>query len=342
MRISRILIGFAMSVSLSAFAGAAFAGQDDSTTVAEINGHKLTMAELEQKEAGQLLHARYQYYVAQRQALDQLIDERLLEMQAEKEHVTVEQLLQRHASNQAKDPTEDQLQIYYEGLETKDSFADVKASILDHIRQIRETKARAAYLETLRSQANILVALGPPSAEIALEGAPMLGSPKAPVQLVEFADYECPYCKKVHPELKKLHDEYGDKLAVAFKDFPLPMHAHSEKAAEAARCAGDQGKFWEFHDVLFSGGGLEVPQLKEYARNLKLDTGRFDKCLDSGEETAAVRKDFAQGTKLGLTGTPSFFINGHFLSGAVDYKTLRATVDQQLKLPAPTKESAEK
>src|ERR1700736_4306011 len=126
MRISRILIGFAMSVSLSAFAGAAFAGQDDSTTVAEINGHKLTMAELEQKEAGQLLHARYQYYVAHRQALDQLIDERLLEMQAEKEHVTVEQLLQRHASNQAKDPTEDQLQIYYEGLETKDSFADVK------------------------------------------------------------------------------------------------------------------------------------------------------------------------------------------------------------------------
>ena len=122
---------------------------------------------------------------------------------------------------------------------------------------------------------------------------------------------------------------------MAFKDFPLPMHAHAEKAAEAARCADEQGKFWNFHDILFENQQkLELAQLKEYARTLKLDAARFDQCLDAGEQAAAVQKDIVQGQRLGLTGTPSFFINGHFLSGAVGYGTLREIVEQQLAMSA--------
>jgi protein-disulfide isomerase len=120
-------------------------------------------------------------------------------------------------------------------------------------------------------------------------------------------------------------------VAVAFKDFPLPMHRHARKAAEAARCAGEQGRFWEFQDVLFDNNQrLELAQLKEYARVLKLDGVRFDQCLDAGEQAAAVERDIVQAQRLGLTGTPSLFINGHFLSGAVKYSTLREIVEQQL------------
>jgi protein-disulfide isomerase len=112
------------------------------------------------------------------------------------------------------------------------------------------------------------------------------------------------------------------------------MHHGSEKAAEAARCAGEQNKFWEYHDVLFYSHQLEVSDLKEHARVLKLDGDRFDNCLDSGQETAAVRKDLEEAKSLGLTGTPSFFINGHFFSGVVDGAVIRDMVNQQLNMVA--------
>ncbi|MGB2886112.1 MAG: thioredoxin domain-containing protein, partial [Candidatus Acidiferrales bacterium] len=173
-----------------------------------------------------------------------------------------------------------------------------------------------------------------------LDDAPTRGSRNAPVIIIEFADYECPYCQKIDPELKKLQDEFGGKLGLAFKDFPLPNHSHAEKAAEAARCAGVQGKFWEFHDLLFDNSKkLEAAQLKEYAGTLKLDAASFDKCLDSGEQATAVQRDSTQAQRLGLTGTPSFFINGHFWSGGVGDSTLREIVEQQLSVSS-TKQSA--
>jgi protein-disulfide isomerase len=112
------------------------------------------------------------------------------------------------------------------------------------------------------------------------------------------------------------------------------MHHSSEKAAEASRCAGDQGKFWEYHDVLFYSKQLEVADLKEHARVLKLDGDKFDACLDNGLETNAVKKDLDEAKSLGLTGTPSFFVNGHFFSGVVDYAALKDIVNQQLNLAA--------
>jgi protein-disulfide isomerase len=155
------------------------------------------------------------------------------------------------------------------------------------------------------------------------------------VKLVEFADYECPYCQKVAADVKKLVADYGDKVEFSYKDFPLPMHSRAEKAAEAARCANKQSKFWEFHDEIYHSKELDVDQLKAQARALKLDIDQFDKCLDSGEQASAVEKDRKEGERLGLSGTPSFFVNGHYLSGALDYAALRQIVEQQLAAPAP-------
>ncbi|MBV8282519.1 MAG: DsbA family protein, partial [Candidatus Eremiobacteraeota bacterium] len=200
--------------------------------------------------------------------------------------------------------------------------------------ELRRTKARAAFVESLRKQANISVLLMPPSADINISRAYTKGQQDAPVVFVEFADYECPYCQKVNPQIQELKKQYGDKLAIVYKDFPLPMHHSSEKAAEAARCAGEQGKFWEYHDVLFYSKQLDVDALKEHARVLKLDGEKFDNCLDSGNEAAAVKKDLDEAKGLGLTGTPSFFVNGHFFSGVIDYATLQDMVNQQLSFAA--------
>ena len=316
---------------LGAAAAATVAGGSASDVVAEIGGRKVTRAELERKKAGRLLQARNQFYLAEREALNQFVDERLLEEKAQAEHLSVEQLVERDITSRVTDPTEDQLKVYYEGLDTEEPFPAVRDKILSHIREVRAGKARAEYLKALHNQYSVLITLSPPTAEVSLDGAAVRGPQNASVTVVEFADYECPYCQQIHSDLKKLMQQFDGKMAFAFQDCPLPMHRHAVKAAEAARCAGAQGAFWEYHDLLFEKGGkLEVAQLKEYARSLKLDGGQFDKCLDSGEQAAAVQKGLHDAKELGITGTPSFFINGHFVSGAVKFQDLREMVDREL------------
>jgi len=337
MRITLFIVAAGLCIS-TAFAQSSMLA-DGNAVIAEINGEKLTAADLDQQEASKLLQSRYAYYEVQRKALDELIDQHLLEAQARKQGLTVDQLLDREVNSKLPaEPTDDQIHVYYEGLETDKPFdQDMKEKIRQHIHEARATKAKAAYFKTLRSQAKITIDLAPPSASVDLAGSPILGSKNAPVVLVEFADYQCPYCQKVHVELDKLHKEFGDKLAIAYKDFPLPMHPNAEKAAEAARCAGVQGKFWEFHDKLFVDKKLEPADLKQEASTLQLNTTQFDACLDSGSEAAAVQKDTAEGKHLGLTGTPSFFANGHFFSGAMTYEALRDMVAQQLKASQSSK-----
>ena len=316
------------------------AGQENSPLVAVVNGDKLTLADLELKEATELLQSRYKYYQAERKALDDLIDQHLLEMQARHEDLTVDQLVQREVNSKLKaDPSEDQLRMYYEALEVDQPFEAMREQILQHIREARRGKGRAAYLKTLRSQAQISIALASPTAPVELTHSPVLGNRDAPVVLVEFADYQCPYCQKIHPDLEKLQKEYGNRLALVYKDYPLPMHPYAEKAAEAARCAGTQGKFWEFHDLLFAGKKLQPADLREQARTLKLDQDRFDKCVVEGLEAADVEKDAAEARSLGITGTPSFFINGHFFSGSLTYAALHDMVEQELaKSPSLAKQ----
>lgn len=327
----RMAIALGMLGCLRVAAGTAVTSDKGSDVVAEIAGHKFTRAELEQNKAARLLRARNQFYLAEREALNQFIDEQLLNDKAQAEHLSVDQLVQRDIVSHVTDPTEDQLAVYYEGLGSEEPFAAVRDKILSHIRELRVSKARAEYLKDLRNRNGVVVTLSPPSADVSLDGAVIRGTRGAPVTLIEFADYECPYCQQIHPELKKLMQQYDGKMAFAFKDCPLPMHPNAAKAAEAAHCAGEQGAFWEYHDLLFEKGGkLDLPQLKEHARTLKLDTGRFDKCVDTSAAAAAVQNGFREAKELGVTGTPSFFINGHFVSGAVKYDDLREMVDKEL------------
>jgi protein-disulfide isomerase len=322
------ILAFGLSSTILLISVGRVAAQGDTSVVAEVGGVKVTMAELEQEESARLLSAHYQYYQAETRALNDLIDKKLLEQKAKSENLTVEQLVDRDIKSQVKDPTEDQMRVYYEGLETDQPYEAVRGKILEKIRSVRMEKVRTAYVTALRVQTTVYVTLAPPRANVDLQNAQMIGPQKAAVTIVEFADYECPYCQKVAADVKKLQADLGDKVAFTYKDFPI--HSRSGKAAEATRCAGKQGKFWELHDELYRSKELDVDQLKAQARALKLDSPEFDKCLDSGEQAAAVERDHKEGARLGISGTPSFFINGHFMSGALDYATLRQIVEQQL------------
>ncbi len=334
------LIALGLGIALGAFSIPAL-GQNDTSVVAEIAGRKVTADELAEKEAGKLLQAKYKYYLAERDALEQYIEDQLLELQAKKEGVTLDELYKRHVAINVPEPTEDQLRFYYEGVQTDESYESARIHIIDTVHQLRTKKARDAYLAELRAQYGVVVELSQPSAHVDVANAQRLGSEQAPVQIIEFADYECPYCQKVNDDLRRLREQFGEQVSLVYKDFPLPSHPLAARAAEAARCAGAQGKFWEFHDALFQTKRIQVSDLKLQARTLKLDTARFDQCLDGGEQIAVVKKDAQEARRLGLEGTPSFFINGHFMSGSIGYEKLRGTVLQELAgLIAAKKQSA--
>jgi len=263
--------------------------------------------------------------------------------EARRENLTVEKLLERQVKDRIKIPTEAQLKFFYDTLDTNQSFDTLRQKISDRIAQTQEKKLLGNYVASLRVKENARILLQPPKFDIILGEAPISGSKDAPVTMVEFADFECPYCRQTEPNLQKLREQFPDKLRIVYKNFPLPMHSHAQKAAEAGLCAAEQGKFWPYHDKLMAQTPpqLEVPQLKTLAASLKLDTASFDQCLDSGKEAATVSHDVEQGKTLGVEGTPSFFVNGYFLSGAVQYDKLRDLVEQQLA-PVPAQAAGAK
>lgn len=177
----------------------------------------------------------------------------------------------------------------------------------------------------------------PPSApaKIDLSGLPFQGPANAKVTVVEYADFQCPFCARAYPTVKQLMGDYSGKVKFYFKSYPLPFHQNAQKAAEAYECALAQGKSWEYHDKLFENGqgdgtGLNNADLKKYAADLGLDTATFNSCLDGGQMASRVAAEAAEGSRNGVSGTPTFFINGQPLVGAQPYGNFKSIIDQQL------------
>lgn len=172
------------------------------------------------------------------------------------------------------------------------------------------------------------------SNNINISGDPYVGGINASVTVVEFSDFQCPACRAGEPTVKQLITLYGDKIKFVYKNFPLPMHQYGEIAAEAGECANEQGKFWEYHDKLFDNQAEWAMQgqskLKDYAKDLGLDTGKFNTCLDTGAMKAKVAEDTAEGERVGMQGTPTFFINGEKFEGTQPLYAFRAAIDKYL------------
>jgi len=267
--------------------------------------------------------------------LKELMGQEVLAAEAAAQNTTPADLAKKAGEN-AEAPTAEEIDKVYEA--NKDRFKQPREEILPKIEKfLQQQKSRQAfvdYMQKLTEEYGAKYNIDPLRFEIGTEGFPTIGDDSAPVTIVEFSDFQCPYCAHVGPTLKKITEDYSGKVRLVFRQFPLTnIHKQAEIAAEASLCAADQGKFWEMHDSMFADQkSLTEDQLKQKAADLGLDSEAFNGCMESKSHLKAIEADVRAGIKAGVTGTPAFFINGRPLSGAQSYENIAEVIDQELAM----------
>ena len=311
--------------------------------VAKVGNHTINRAELEKRVKSELMEIDMQRYEALREGLDEMIGEELIKQEAAARGVTVEALTKQEIEDKAGKPTDEQAQKLYDANKDKlggASFESVKARLMDHLKDGLVEERREAFVTDLKKKYKTTVALQAPMVEVSTGGRPSRGGgANAPVTMIEFSDYECPFCKKADETVQQVMKTYGDKVRLVHRDFPLSFHAHALPAAEAARCAEAQGKFWEYHGKLFASQDLSPEKLQALATEVGLDRAKFDECVTKEQFKSGIDKDIADGTEAGVTGTPAFFINGRMLSGAQPFEKFKEVIDDELARAQSAKSS---
>ena len=301
--------------------------------VATIAGQPIYEDDLQSAVTPKLAQLRTQEYQIKRQALESLIDQKLLEAEAKKKGVSTDKLIEQEVDAKIGDPTDAEVYAFYLGQKSQQKFDDVKAQLKTSLKQAKLQQAHRDFYVQLRKQSQVAVLLQPPIVEVSYDSARVRGNPKAPVMIVEFADFQCPYCQSVERTLKNVLGKHEGQVAISFRDMPLTqIHPLAQGAAEAARCAQEQGKFWEYHDLLFKDRKLDKDGLAEAARALKLDEKQFDSCITSERYKAQIDQDVQDARKAGVGGTPAFFINGVFLDGAQPEATFETSIQDALAI----------
>ena len=303
-------------------------------TLATVGGQPITEDDLLPSVASKLISLRNLEYQMKKQALDNLIDQRLLEAEAKRKGLSADKFLEQEVDTKVAEPTDAELNAYYlaQKAELNRPLNEAKAQLEPSLKQAKVQQARQAFYAHLREQAKVVVLLSPPRVEVSVDPARVRGNPKAKVMIVEFSDFQCPYCGGVQATLQSVLAKHPDTVALAYRDMPMSkIHPLARKAAEAARCAGEQGKFWEYHDLLFADQSkLDQDGLMDKARTLKLDEQQFESCLGSEKFKAQIQQDSQEGMRAGVSGTPGFFINGIFLSGSQPESAFENLVQEQL------------
>ncbi len=317
---------------------------DPSSKVAEMDGQPITYGDVQgDKETGPKLRqaeskALTELYDARKGLIDEMLSRRLLETEAKAKGKSLDDWFKQDFANSIPDPGEAEVKAFYEEHKSQipadQTYESLKPRLTQAVKQQKLRGNMSTMLEELKKKHNVTVALAAPDlprVEVEAKG-PVRGPETAKVTIVEFSDFQCPFCGREAPVVEKLMKEYDGKVKLVFRQFPLDFHPFAQKAAEAGMCAADQGKFWGLHDKMFGNQEkLAVEDLKAYAKELGLDQAKFDKCLDSGEKKPAVEADQKAGNEAGVNGTPAFFINGIFINGAQPYEQLKDTVDRELK-----------
>ncbi len=323
-----ILTGLCLFLLGIALAGA----QTLPDVVATIQDQSITAEELTASIRGELLKLDTQRYQALKNGLDAIIGQRLTALEAKNREMSVEQLRQEEIAAKVSPASDEDVKKFYDENQNRinQPFDNIKGRIADYLNQRSQQQRERAFLSELRQRYNVAIALEPPKVDVSVDDDPILGDKNAVVTIIEFSDFECPYCRRVQPTLKRLLKEYEGQVRLVFRDFPLSFHKNAQKAAEAAQCAGDQDKFWPYHDKLFEQTALAPDDLKKYAGEIDLDMDQFTACLDSGKYTQEVANDMKDGQAVGVSSTPSFFVNGQPLSGAVPYERFQELVEAAL------------
>jgi len=317
-------------------------GQAPSDVAARVGTRAITVKELDDRwrrdDPAEQAQAMQRIYQGRKDALDAIVAEMLIQQAANAKGMDPATFTDGEIASRSQPVTEAQVAAFYQENQAQmqgRALAAMSPSIRRYLEEQQRTTAYRALVEELRKAGpRIEMVLDAPRYEVEpAPDDPALGAPTAPVTVIEFSDFQCPFCQRVMPTLKRLHDAYGDRVRIVWKDFPLTsIHPEAFKAAEAGQCAREQGKFWEYHDRLFANQQALQPEfLKKYAVELGLDAAKFNACLDTAKYAERVQEQMGVGNALGVSSTPSVFINGRLVSGAHPYETFAAIIDEELE-----------
>jgi len=302
--------------------------------VATVGNHKITEKDVDAKIKTQLANEESRIYDLKVSAIKSMADQYVVEQAAKKENLTPDAYLKKHLPE--RKVTETDAKLFYDQHKEIQArypkYDQIKGRLVEALQAQNDEQNRQTLLDQLRKDHPVTVMLAAPRVAVKSAGHPEIGGKEAPVTIVEFSDFQCPYCGRAEPTLKQVREKYGDKVRLIYMDFPLGIHDHAIDAASAGRCAGEQDKFWQFHDAMFADQSkLKPDDLKADAKKLGLDTAKFNDCLDKGKYKSAIEGDMAQGRELGVDGTPAFFINGRPMTGAQPLEKFETTIDEELQ-----------
>ena len=335
-------IAAALLLALACSAPAQQTSSGGTDPAARVGDRTITVKELDehwQKSApGPHATALQAMYDGRKDALDEIIADTLIQQAAKAKGVTAEQYMQAEVGKRLKPVTDAEIVTFYEqnqGQMQGRPLADVGPSIRKYLDDQQRSGSQQAVIAELRKAGppiRLLIAAPRQQVNIGAEDASE-GPANAPVTIIEFSDFQCPFCQRVMPTLKQVRQKYGDKVRIVWKDFPLTsIHPQAFKAAEAGNCAREQGKFWEYHDRLFTNQQALQPEfLKKYAADAGLDASKFNACLDTAKYSDRVQEQMGIGTGLGVASTPALFINGRLIAGAQPYETFVSIIDEELE-----------
>jgi protein-disulfide isomerase len=273
-------------------------------------------------------------YEARRNAIDEIAGEKLIDMEAKTRGLTSAAVIDAEITTKIQTVTDADVTAWYNANRARVQGAaidQVRAPIRNLLIQQRSAVAYQTFVEQLKLKTPVRISLEPPRQKIATADSPAQGPANAPIELVEFSDFQCPFCFRAHPTVQQVLNTYSGKVRFVYRNYPLPNHPNARPAAEAAQCANEQGQFWPYHDRLFADQArLSDADLKASAAALGMDAGRFNACFDSHKYTARVDADFQAGNEAGVNGTPAFFINGRLLSGAQPFDEFKKIIDEEL------------
>jgi protein-disulfide isomerase len=303
--------------------------------VAQGKGISISAAELDKAAEGKLSRLRQQEYEVKKDVLDQMIGDALLAQEAKARGIAVDDLVKKEVEDKVAAPTKEAVDTLYEQYKAQlrgQTREQAGPQIEKFLREREVGLRREAFRRELVDKAGVKVALEAPRTDVPVPAsAPSMGPANAPVTIVAFTDYQCPYCHRAQNTMDQLLTQYSGKVRLVHRDFPLDGHPQAFPAARAAWCAGEQGKFWEYYKSLMSvSGDMAEADLLGRAEGLKLDTAAFKTCAASDRHDAAIREGADAGAKLGVTGTPGYFINGRMLTGAQPIEQFQQVIDAEL------------
>lgn len=309
----------------------------DEAKIAEVDNQAILASDLQKYAGRELSVQRENLYKLEKQKLEEYLSAFLLTQEAKKRGASVEAVLDQEVNSKILPVGDDEIDVFYKSNKARIAVDLDKAreQIRGYLHNQKIEAQKALFFKSLRSKAKVVTYFKPPPvfrAELSVAGEPFRGSEKARVTIVKFEDFQCPFCKQAQPTINELLSRYNGQVRLVHKDLPLEsLHPQARQAAEAARCAYEQGKFWEYHDKLYANSPkASADDLKSYAKEVGLNVDSFDRCFASGKYKAVVQQDLNEGAQLGLTGTPTFFINGREISGNQPLEAFETIIDEEL------------